>query len=810
MTATLTVLFDSDGDGTPETDITSYIVSGPNSGSLTWNRGKSTTSQDYVAGTCTMLILDPDGDFSPENPNGALRTTIKSHTASGDSDQVVNATTQQNLAQLFELSASNEVDKIELYLKWTGSAPAGSAYVEIWHTTSNAPGSLFESMAVSRTLTAAEIGTSYGWAAFTFEVAQMLAADTAYAIVLKTSGYTYSAGVSELAWASNGGTGFKTGHSSTYNGTAWSWLNNGISNPSFETNTTGWTGINSTTLTRITTDSYDGDACLQVDPPGSVGTEGALFGSGAVSASASTAYTFRVAIKGTDGLAYRLAWDENTGGGAYLRTQTSAAQTISGSDWNWFELSASTGASTATVNLYVYHNAVNATRFYLDKAQFSADSAPQGDFKFRVSRNDIRDGRMVWIKVTESATDYPAWAGVLRSVTVHPDRTQMTSYLVCTDFNDDAANKQATLATRASYKYEDCINELWTAAGGLGLSATQVSIGEEENGLHFWYQEPHANIADISDKLADAVAGSVYWRAVSAANGYKRAVFRSVLADATESYAVTEDWGTDYDEKEFDYRWDSREALIINKAIVRSNPRKEGVAATVVGTYSLPTAGEPWGASESRTIWVDFTDPVVRDSTISPVSGTDITAGFTVTSFTEYSHKAKVVITAGGSGGTLLKLQVRGQPYESLDQVTAIAEDSISQSIYGVREHFVDNIYIQRFGRADSLAQTLVNRHRRAYTQPVVKRIGGSTDNWGSLAARDIGDRVTLQLPTRINGGYDADYYIDGLESTISIATTSNVIGQWDIKYRLRKAIEAGQYARVDGDPGIDQGLIAP
>lgn len=656
MTATLQVLFDSDGDGTPETDITGYIVSGPNSGALTWTRGKSTTSEDYVAGVCTMLVLDPDGDFSPENPNGALRTTVSNFETGTATDRTLNATTQRRLGQSFTLAAANEVDKIALRLKRTGS-PGGNIYVEIYHTSSNLPASLFELTAVSRTVSTASIGTSYEWVSFTFEVAQMLAASTEYAIVLRGDGsYSFSAS-NQIDWAYST-SGYAGGQAAVYNGTAW--------------------------------------------------------------------------------------------------------------------------------------------------------SAPGNDQFFRVSRNDIRDGRAVWIQVSEGGNDYPAWTGVLRSVTVHPDRTRMTSYLVFSDYNDDAENKQANLKTRTAFKYEDTINELWTDSGGLGLTATQVSIGEEENGLHVWYQEPHASIASIADKLADAVAGSIYWRAVSAANGYKRAVFRSVLADATESYSAIEDWGTDYDEKDFEYRWDSREALIINKAIVRSNPRKEGVAKTVVGTYTLPTGGEPWGASEQRTIWVDFTDPVVRDSCISPVSGTDITSGFTVTSFTEYSHKAKVVITAGGSGGTLTKLQVRGQPYEMQDQVTAIAEDAISQAIYGVREHFVDNIYVQRFGRADSLAQTLVNKHRRAYTQPVVTRIGGSTDNWESLAKRDIGDRVTIELPARINGGYDADYYIDGLSSTISVATTGGVIGQWEMKYRLRKAIEAGQYLRVDGDPGIDVGLIAP
>lgn len=665
MTATLTVLFDSDGDGTPETDITSYIVSGLNAGALKWKRGKSTTSEDYVAGICTMEVHDPNGDWSPENPNSAFRTTVSNFETGTETDRTLNATTQQRLGQSFQLASPNEVDKIALKLKRTGS-PGGNVYVELWHTSSSLPVGLYELTAYSRSVSTASIGTSSEWVSFTFEVAQLLDDSTEYAIVLRGDGsYSYSAS-NQIDWIYST-SGYASGQAAVYNGTSW--------------------------------------------------------------------------------------------------------------------------------------------------------SAPGNDQFFRVSRNDIRDGRLVWMKVTESATDYPAWTGVLRSVTVYPGRTQQRSFLVFTDPHDDAMNKQAKLKTRTNYKFEDAMNEILTAAGGLGLSAGQVSIGEEENGLAVWYQEPHASIADIYDKLADAVAGSVYWKAVSAANGYKRAVFRSILADATEAYLASEDWGTDYDENEFEYRWDSREALIVNKAITRTNPRKVGVAGTVVGTYSLPSGGEEWGGSEQRTITVDFTDPIVRDSMISPVDETDIDgtnvagtadATFTVTSATEYSHKAEIVITAPAAGGKLTKLQVRGTPYELQDQVTAIAEDTISQAIYGTRELFTDNVYVQSFSRADSLSQAQISKYRRAYTSPVVKRIGGSTDNWGSLASVDIGNRVTLQLPARVNGGYDADYYVDGIESEISIVTGSNVIGQWSIKYRLRKAIESGQYVRVDLDPGIDTGLIAP
>lgn len=663
MTATLTVLYDADNDATPETDITAYLVNGLNRGALRYQRGTSTTSTDYVAGTCSILTFDPDGDFSPENPLGAFRTVLTSYlTTTAVVDKTVNATTQQKIGQTFTLAAANEVDKIELRLKWTGSAPAGSAYIEVWHTNSPLPYALFELTSGSRSLTAAQVGTSYAYAAFTFEIPPLLDVSVSYAIVLQTTGYTYSAGVNELAWSSEP-TGYASGSMYIYDGAAW--------------------------------------------------------------------------------------------------------------------------------------------------------SAVATDLNFRVSRNDIHDGRMIWIGATESAVLHPVWTGYLRGVTVYPGRDVQQSLLLFSDSDDDAKNREVRLASRASYSAEAVLNELMTTAApaGMGLSATQVSIGDEDEALPVWYQEPHADVSDVADKMADAFGARNYWKAVSAANGYRRYIWRSVVADQVESGTASEDWGQDYVD-DIEYRWNSRETSIVNRAIARSNARKAGVAGTVVGRYTgaLP---EVWGQAETRAdIWIDFTDPIVRDSGISPVAVTDITTGWTVNSVAWYSQKALLSITspnvAAASGRTLALLQLRATPYELQPAVTATVDDLLSQAVYGVREHRIDNPYIQTYGRAKSLAQAITRKFRRMYTNPVVRRIGGSTDNWGSLAARDIGNRVTVQMPVRINGGYDADYYIDGLEGEISVATTGNVIGQWEVAYRLRKAQDGYQFLGIDRSQVIDVGLVAP
>lgn len=113
--------------------------------------------------------------------------------------------------------------------------------------------------------------------------------------------------------------------------------NNLIVNPSFKTNTTGWSATGSSTITRITTDAFSGSSCLQI-------TKAAAVNSGAVIASripvtAATSYAVAGYVKVPTGeetgtLQINVAWyTALTGGSLISTTSTVGIENTAGGDW---------------------------------------------------------------------------------------------------------------------------------------------------------------------------------------------------------------------------------------------------------------------------------------------------------------------------------------------------------------------------------------------------------------------------------------------------------------------------------------------
>lgn len=800
-TATWKVYVDWDGSGS-FTDDSRKDLNGDHSSTtaprkvkaINISRGKSGDFSRYVAGQAQVTVSNPLGFFDSESPGcvnadgtvGGIRTTLANHQPSieGDTFFATPTATNQGYAQSFQNAATRLVDRIDLRMKRTGS-PGGTMTATLYTSSSNAPGAKKDNYSTSRTVSIASVGTSYEWVMFTFERPVALLANTTYHVVVATSGYTRSAGVNELSWGKNGATGFDGGHSSTYNGTAWSWLNNGISNPSYETDTSGWSGIAGTTITRITSDSYDGSAALQVDPPGVAGTEGALFGGGAVAASASTAYTFRVAVKGTAGLAYRLAWDENTGGGAYLRTQTSAAQTLSGSDWNWFTLSASTGVSTANVNLYVYHNAINATRFYLDKAQFSADATPQGDFKFRVTANDVMVGRRCWIVATYSGTDYPLFYGRLKRVQPKPGATEQEAYLLFEDLFAEFAEKEITLAMQQNRIVADqsagsAITDVLT---DMGITSTNWSVGDEDEKIPFLFFNRMSGQQAL-EELTSAFCGFHFIQPAVAGTHWKY-IWRSRHYEYTAASVETWDKSL-YQDMGIEHPLEHQD--VYNRLTAVGNPRK---ADTATDIWQYGNLGERWSASESRVIRAEFNDPAI--SVVTPVAGTDYPTGWTV-SASSFATYADVTVTAPASASILTQLKIRGTPAVAQPQVSATTNDTETQSVYAVMYGGdgiligpqMDSDFIQSYPAAKRYTDTMVARNKRKFPDLTVTRSNRS--GYPSILTREVGEVVTVTAGTigttgRTNIGVNGTYMIESVEHDITGGGAYHFA-----KYRLRKA----------------------
>ena len=113
--------------------------------------------------------------------------------------------------------------------------------------------------------------------------------------------------------------------------------NNLIVNPSFKTNTTGWSATGSSTLTRITSDAFYGSSCLQV-------AKAASSNSGAVTSSrilvtqalsyALGGYVKSDASQDAGNLVAKVQWyNSATAGSLISTTSTIALDVIPGDDW---------------------------------------------------------------------------------------------------------------------------------------------------------------------------------------------------------------------------------------------------------------------------------------------------------------------------------------------------------------------------------------------------------------------------------------------------------------------------------------------
>jgi len=113
--------------------------------------------------------------------------------------------------------------------------------------------------------------------------------------------------------------------------------NNLVVNPSFKTDTTGWSATGSSTISRITTDAFFGSSCLQI-------TKAAAVNSGAVIASriavtAATSYAVAGYVKVPSGeetgtFQINVSWyTALTGGSLISTTSTIGLESVPGDDW---------------------------------------------------------------------------------------------------------------------------------------------------------------------------------------------------------------------------------------------------------------------------------------------------------------------------------------------------------------------------------------------------------------------------------------------------------------------------------------------
>ena len=142
-----------------------------------------------------------------------------------------------------------------------------------------------------------------------------------------------------------------------------------VTNPSFETNASGWATSSGETLTRVATgDSVLGEAVGRVVTNGGGAIEGVTINP-VISVSGGATYSFAVWVKAAVGAALRLSIGETTGGsGSTLATFTGTGK------WQRPTVSHTMGGGVTACNFGVHTAGTLATSWDMDGAQFIAES----------------------------------------------------------------------------------------------------------------------------------------------------------------------------------------------------------------------------------------------------------------------------------------------------------------------------------------------------------------------------------------------------------------------------------------------------
>lgn len=226
---------------------------------------------------------------------------------------------------------------------------------------------------------------------------------------------------------------------------------------------------------------------------------------------------------------------------------------------------------------------------------------------------------------------------------------------------------------------------------------------------------------------------------------------------------------------------------ILNLFKVKAFPRVI-VASVVVAKIDAVIAQELF-PGESRVIFLDYTDPVQRDTKIgatnqvNPVAttdytmntatdgtGTNLTTSFSVTaSFFSSSVMLTIVNNHATLSGYVRTLQCRGDGIYSLNPVTAQADDTTSRSDYGTNVANIEMLYQSNPLVASDAAYYL----KQTFKDPLANI--GSVRFVANQSAALLTAAITGEISSRIrivetiSGLTTAtEYFINGIEFEIS------------------------------------------
>ena len=174
-----------------------------------------------------------------------------------------------------------------------------------------------------------------------------------------------------------------------------------ITNPSFETNTTGWSAETNATISRNISIFNEGIASLQI--VSTAGNAGAVLTSN-VTTNASTTYTASAWIKGTAGVIVKINLDEYTSAPTLVGTTTSQIKLDGG--WQQVVVTRTFGATGVRANIEI--SSTTASTIYVDTASITPTATSAQWVQVR-SNSAVEASLLTRVSALESASTAAAY-----------------------------------------------------------------------------------------------------------------------------------------------------------------------------------------------------------------------------------------------------------------------------------------------------------------------------------------------------------------------------------------------------------------
>lgn len=388
---------------------------------------------------------------------------------------------------------------------------------------------------------------------------------------------------------------------------------------------------------------------------------------------------------------------------------------------------------------------------------------------------NVLPGREMRVRVNDGSNTYGIIRGKIQDVIpMGTDRRGEMAQLVMVDGWQWLDDRVITVATVAGPLTTDtALASVLTAADW--PSAWGSSLGAGSDTLN-WFWADRTAAEEILD-LVDSEQGQFY----IAADGQARFVGRHSLFGAASSVSLTQS--------------------DILKQILLPQPwaSVRNIARVVVRPRVTQTSGPLWtlqdtplvSPGESLTVFATYqydNRDVPGYNVISPVAtldyiantqadglGFDVTANFTITTFTNYGKRAKIVIqNTGASAGYVVFLQVRGEAIDAPD-VSVVESDGSSGSAFGPRTLTVDSIWQQGINSAYDFALWLRSLLEDPLAFPVIALEERPSLQFGY----DLFTRVGLSVAAR---GISADYYIGKIQHEFQFESGQGVRTTWSLE----------------------------